>query len=69
MCDLLHQPSYIYFLGNHELQIDMEDFEGNQRYAKYKNFKVDDEQVTLQHFGDPVGTLALWKRVIRNSRG
>lgn len=27
----------------------MEDFEGKQRYAEYKNFRVDDEQVTLQH--------------------
>lgn len=25
----------------------MEDFEGNQRYAEYKNFKVDDEKVKL----------------------
>lgn len=23
----------------------MEDFEGNQRYAEYKNFKVDSEKV------------------------
>lgn len=23
----------------------MEDFEGNQRYAEYKNFRVDDEMV------------------------
>lgn len=23
----------------------MEDFEGNQRYAEYKNFRVDDEKV------------------------
>lgn len=28
----------------------MEDFEGNQRYAEYKNFIVDDEKVTLTNF-------------------
>lgn len=32
-------------LGNYDLRIDMEDFEGNQRFAEYKNFKVDDEKV------------------------
>uniref|UniRef100_A0A3Q0RJ85 Fibrinogen-like protein 1 n=1 Tax=Amphilophus citrinellus TaxID=61819 RepID=A0A3Q0RJ85_AMPCI len=31
--------------GTYDLRINMEDFEGNQRYAEYKNFKVDDEQV------------------------
>ncbi|KAF3851771.1 hypothetical protein F7725_005126 [Dissostichus mawsoni] len=30
--------------GNYDLRIDMQDFEGNQRYAEYKNFKVDDEK-------------------------
>lgn len=47
----------------------MEDFDGNQRYAKYKKFRVDDEKVKMQHFGDPVGTLTLWKRSTRNCRG
>lgn len=32
-------------LGNYDLRIDMEDFEGNQRFAEYKNFRVDDEKV------------------------
>lgn len=68
MCDFVHRPSFIYFLGNYELRIDMEDFDGNERYAKYKKFRVDDEKVKLQHFGDPVGTLTLWKRSSRNCR-
>ncbi|XP_060555535.1 ryncolin-2-like [Ruditapes philippinarum] len=29
--------------GNHELRIDMEDFEGNKAYAKYSHFKVHGE--------------------------
>lgn len=32
-------------LGNYDLRIDMEDFEGKQRFAEYKNFRVDDEKV------------------------
>ena len=35
-------------LGNYDLHIDMEDFEGNQRFAEYKNFKVENEKVTLR---------------------
>lgn len=27
----------------------MEDFEGNQRYAEYKKFKVDDEKVKTKN--------------------
>lgn len=38
------------FLGNYTLRINMEDFEGNQRYAEYKNFKVDDEKVKQRHW-------------------
>ncbi|XP_039638964.1 fibrinogen-like protein 1 isoform X1 [Perca fluviatilis] len=34
--------------GNYTLRINMEDFEGNQRYAEYKNFKVDDEKDQYQ---------------------
>ncbi|XP_051242097.1 fibrinogen-like protein 1 isoform X2 [Dicentrarchus labrax] len=42
--------------GNYDLRVDMEDFEGNQRYAEYKNFKVDDEQDQYQlHLGDYIG--------------
>lgn len=31
--------------GNYSLRINLGDFDGNQRYAEYKNFKVDDEKV------------------------
>ncbi|XP_037619807.1 fibrinogen-like protein 1 isoform X1 [Sebastes umbrosus] len=42
--------------GNHDLRIDMEDFEGNQRYAEYKKFKVDDEKDQYQlHLGEYTG--------------
>ncbi|XP_069022927.1 uncharacterized protein [Embiotoca jacksoni] len=33
------------FAGKYDLRIDMEDLEGNRRFAEYKNFKVDDEKV------------------------
>ncbi|KAM4603887.1 fibrinogen-like protein 1 [Polymixia lowei] len=42
--------------GNYDLRVDMEDFEGNQRYAEYKKFKVDDEKDQYQlHFGQYTG--------------
>ncbi|XP_074543828.1 fibrinogen-like protein 1 [Halichoeres trimaculatus] len=42
--------------GNYDLRIDMEDFEGNQRFAEYKNFKVDDEKDQYQlHLGGFTG--------------
>uniref|UniRef100_A0A3B4TMI4 Fibrinogen-like protein 1 n=1 Tax=Seriola dumerili TaxID=41447 RepID=A0A3B4TMI4_SERDU len=45
--DPLH---YLTSQGNYDLRINMEDFEGNQRYAEYKNFKVDDEKVKQTHY-------------------
>uniref|UniRef100_A0A3Q2QUP4 Fibrinogen-like protein 1 n=1 Tax=Fundulus heteroclitus TaxID=8078 RepID=A0A3Q2QUP4_FUNHE len=43
--------------GNYDLHIDTEDLEGNQRFAEYKNFRVDDEKDQYQlHVGDYVGT-------------
>lgn len=33
---------------NYSLMIHLEDFDGNQRYAEYKNFRVADEKVLLQ---------------------
>ncbi|KAM9857668.1 fibrinogen-like protein 1 [Aulostomus maculatus] len=34
--------------GNYDLRVDMEDFEGNQRFAEYKNFKVGGEKDQYQ---------------------
>ncbi|XP_029908844.1 fibrinogen-like protein 1 [Myripristis murdjan] len=42
--------------GNYDLRVDMEDFEGKQRYAEYKNFKVDDEKDQYRlHLGEYSG--------------
>ncbi|XP_041800263.1 fibrinogen-like protein 1 [Chelmon rostratus] len=52
--DNLH---YITAQGNYSLRINLEDFDGNQRYAEYKNFKVDDEKEHYRlTFGTYVGT-------------
>ncbi|XP_067454690.1 fibrinogen-like protein 1 [Thunnus thynnus] len=48
---------YITAQGNYSLRINLEDFDGNQRYAEYKNFKVADEKDHYRlTFGDYVGT-------------
>lgn len=36
---------YLSVTGNYSLRINLEDFDGNQRYAEYKNLKVADEKV------------------------
>ncbi|KAJ0050883.1 hypothetical protein NL108_009324 [Boleophthalmus pectinirostris] len=42
--------------GQYELRINMEDFENNQRFAEYKNFKVDGEKDAYQlHVGEYSG--------------
>ncbi|XP_040001646.1 fibrinogen-like protein 1 isoform X1 [Xiphias gladius] len=47
---------YLTSQGNYDLRIDMEDFEGNQRYAEYKNFKVGNEKDRYQlHLGEYLG--------------
>ncbi|XP_032384451.1 fibrinogen-like protein 1 [Etheostoma spectabile] len=52
--DNLH---YITTQGNYSLRINLEDFDGYQRYAEYKNFKVADEKDHYQlTFGTYVGT-------------
>ncbi|XP_037546389.1 fibrinogen-like protein 1 [Nematolebias whitei] len=43
--------------GNYDLHINTEDLEGNQRFAEYKNFRVDDEKDQYQvHVGEYSGT-------------
>ncbi|XP_068163563.1 fibrinogen-like protein 1 [Antennarius striatus] len=52
--DLLHSIST---QGNYSLRINLEDFDGNQRYAEYKNFKVANEMDRYRlTFGAYVGT-------------
>lgn len=52
--DNLH---YITTQGNYSLRINLEDFDGNQRYAEYKNFRVADEKDHYRlTFGTYVGT-------------
>ncbi|XP_068596588.1 fibrinogen-like protein 1 [Brachionichthys hirsutus] len=52
--DNLH---YITTQGNYSLRINLEDFDGNQRYAEYKNFKVANETDHYRlTFGAYVGT-------------
>ncbi|XP_058496080.1 fibrinogen-like protein 1 [Solea solea] len=47
---------YLTSQGKYDLRIDMEDFDGNQRFAEYKNFKVDDEKDQFQlHVGEYSG--------------
>uniref|UniRef100_A0AAY5KCN9 Fibrinogen-like protein 1 n=2 Tax=Esox lucius TaxID=8010 RepID=A0AAY5KCN9_ESOLU len=51
--DPLH---YLTSQGDYDLKINMEDFDGNQRFAKYNNFKVDDEKDQYQlHLGEYTG--------------
>lgn len=38
---------HVFVPGNYTLRINLEDFDGNQRYAEYKNFRVTDEKVTM----------------------
>ncbi|CAL8329103.1 unnamed protein product [Merluccius merluccius] len=48
--DPLH---YITSQGDYELRVNMEDFEGNQRFAEYKSFRVDEEKDLYQlHLGE-----------------
>ncbi|KAG7518608.1 hypothetical protein JOB18_038569 [Solea senegalensis] len=43
--------------GNYSLRINLEDFDGNQRYAEYRNFRVADEKDLYRlNFGAYVGT-------------
>ncbi|XP_078478610.1 LOW QUALITY PROTEIN: fibrinogen-like protein 1, partial [Lampetra planeri] len=52
--DNLH---YITAQENYSLRINLEDFDGNQHYAEYKNFKVADEKDHYRlTFGDYMGT-------------
>uniref|UniRef100_A0A3Q1K2W7 Fibrinogen-like protein 1 n=2 Tax=Anabas testudineus TaxID=64144 RepID=A0A3Q1K2W7_ANATE len=52
--DNLH---YITTQGNYSVRINLEDFDGSQRYAEYKNFKVADEKDHYRlTFGDYAGT-------------
>ncbi|XP_057698872.1 fibrinogen-like protein 1 [Corythoichthys intestinalis] len=52
--DALHHLSS---QGNYDLRINMEDFEGKESFAEYKNFKVDSERDMYQlHLGEYKGT-------------
>ncbi|XP_073343203.1 fibrinogen-like protein 1 [Pagrus major] len=52
--DNLH---YITTQGNYSLRINLEDFDGNQRYAEYKNFQLANEEDHYRlTFGSYVGT-------------
>lgn len=35
------------FAGNYSVKINLEDFDGHQRYAEYKNFQVANEKVQV----------------------
>ncbi|XP_056135642.1 fibrinogen-like protein 1 [Lampris incognitus] len=51
--DALH---YLTSQGNFDLRINLEDFDGNERYAEYKNFRVDGEKDDYQlHLGEYTG--------------
>lgn len=39
--DIIHQ---ITSSGNHKLRVNMDDFDGNHRYAEYDSFSVSDER-------------------------
>ncbi|CAL8356289.1 unnamed protein product [Boreogadus saida] len=69
---------YITSQGDYELRINMEDFEGNQRFAEYKNFKVDEEkdqyqlhlgEYTAGDAGDALGGSSPWARSGPGSAG
>ncbi|XP_076001352.1 fibrinogen-like protein 1 [Genypterus blacodes] len=67
--DPLH---YLTSQGKYDMRIDMEDFEGNQRYAEYKNFKVDGEKDQYRlHLGEYNGNAgdALAEAHVAPSRG
>lgn len=38
------------FPGNYSLKINLEDFDGSQRYAEYNNVNVADEKVQTDHY-------------------
>ncbi|CAL8334111.1 unnamed protein product [Lota lota] len=73
--DPLH---YITSQGDYELRINMEDFEGNQRFAEYKNFRVDEEkdqyqlhlgEYTAGDAGDALGGSSQWTGPMPGSAG
>lgn len=59
----MFSSAHLYDSGNYSLRINLEDFDGNQRYADYKYFKVENEKVIIfgQEYSQPGFPLQMLK--------